>query len=140
MFQQQNFKQRVIALLKRFRVSDEVFVLFGNSALFIYSWAVEDVCVHVTWVKVLDSEQDPAEPPPEAEEEEDLDSVEFENPSDSGPELDDDDSVLSTPKPKLKWVLLYKYMCAIIQQTFSFYWVWQSRKDDKVKILISSAL
>ncbi|XP_010792155.1 phosphofurin acidic cluster sorting protein 2-like, partial [Notothenia coriiceps] len=52
---------------------------------------------------VLDSEQDPAEPPPEVEEEDlDLDSVEFENPSDSGPELDDDDSVLSTPKPKLK--------------------------------------
>nr|XP_043904265.1 phosphofurin acidic cluster sorting protein 2 isoform X4 [Solea senegalensis] len=72
---QQNFKQRVVALLKRFRVSDEV----------------------------LDSEQDPAEPPHEVEEEDlDLDSVEFENPSDSGPELDDDDSVLSTPKPKLK--------------------------------------
>uniref|UniRef100_A0A665U4X3 Phosphofurin acidic cluster sorting protein 2 n=1 Tax=Echeneis naucrates TaxID=173247 RepID=A0A665U4X3_ECHNA len=73
----QNLKrgQRVVALLKRFRVSDEV----------------------------LDSEQDPAEPPPEVEEEDlDLDSVEFENPSDSGPELDDDDSVLSTPKPKLK--------------------------------------
>ncbi|XP_062253031.1 phosphofurin acidic cluster sorting protein 2 isoform X2 [Platichthys flesus] len=71
----QNFKQRVVALLKRFRVSEEV----------------------------LDSEQDPAEPPPEVEEEDlDLDSVEFENPSDSGPELDDDDSVLSTPKPKLK--------------------------------------
>uniref|UniRef100_A0A8C9YEX6 Phosphofurin acidic cluster sorting protein 2 n=1 Tax=Sander lucioperca TaxID=283035 RepID=A0A8C9YEX6_SANLU len=52
--------------------------------------------------EVLDSEQDPAEPPPEVEEEDlDLDSVEFENPSDSGPELDDDDSVLSTPKPKL---------------------------------------
>uniref|UniRef100_A0A8C5GKR3 Phosphofurin acidic cluster sorting protein 2-like n=1 Tax=Gouania willdenowi TaxID=441366 RepID=A0A8C5GKR3_GOUWI len=72
---QQNFKQRVVALLKRFRVSDEV----------------------------LDSEQDPAEPHTEVEEEDqDLDSVEFENPSDSGPELDDDDSVLSTPKPKLK--------------------------------------
>ncbi|XP_061553039.1 phosphofurin acidic cluster sorting protein 2 isoform X1 [Phycodurus eques] len=72
---QQNFKQRVVALLKRFRVSDEV----------------------------LDSEQDPAEVPPEVEEEDlDLDSVEFDNPSDSGPELDDDDSVLSTPKPKLK--------------------------------------
>ncbi|XP_015240812.1 PREDICTED: phosphofurin acidic cluster sorting protein 2 isoform X3 [Cyprinodon variegatus] len=72
---QQNFKQRVVALLKRFRVSDEV----------------------------LDSEQDPAEVPPEVEEEDlDLDSVEFENPSDSCPELDDDDSVLSTPKPKLK--------------------------------------
>ncbi|XP_031703201.1 phosphofurin acidic cluster sorting protein 2 isoform X2 [Anarrhichthys ocellatus] len=72
----QNFKQRVVALLKRFRVSDEV----------------------------LDSEQDPAEPTPEVEEDLDLDldSIEFENPSDSGPELDDDDSVLSTPKPKLK--------------------------------------
>ncbi|XP_066534647.1 phosphofurin acidic cluster sorting protein 2 isoform X3 [Hoplias malabaricus] len=69
---QQNFKQRVVALLKRFRVSDEV----------------------------LDSEQDPAEPPPEVEE--DLESLDFENPSDSGPELDDDDSVLSTPKPQLK--------------------------------------
>ncbi|XP_062326385.1 phosphofurin acidic cluster sorting protein 2 isoform X3 [Osmerus eperlanus] len=69
---QQNFKQRVVALLKRFRVSDEV----------------------------LDSEQDPAEPPPEVEE--DLESLEFENPSDSGPEMDDDDSVLSTPKPTLK--------------------------------------
>ncbi|XP_061553045.1 phosphofurin acidic cluster sorting protein 2 isoform X6 [Phycodurus eques] len=53
--------------------------------------------------RVLDSEQDPAEVPPEVEEEDlDLDSVEFDNPSDSGPELDDDDSVLSTPKPKLK--------------------------------------
>ncbi|KAJ7988744.1 hypothetical protein DPEC_G00312400 [Dallia pectoralis] len=71
---QQNFKQRVVALLKRFRVSDEV----------------------------LDSEQDPAEPTPEVEEDLDLESLEFENPSDSGPELDDDDSVLSTPKPKLK--------------------------------------
>ncbi|XP_071380548.1 phosphofurin acidic cluster sorting protein 2 [Centroberyx affinis] len=71
---QQNFKQRVVALLKRFRVSDEV----------------------------LDSEQDPAEPAPEVEEDLDLESLDFENPSDSGPELDDDDSVLSTPKPKLK--------------------------------------
>ncbi|XP_067335328.1 phosphofurin acidic cluster sorting protein 2 isoform X6 [Channa argus] len=75
MTRQQNFKQRVVALLKRFRVTDEV----------------------------LDSEQDPAEQPPEVEEEDlDLDSVEFENPSDSGPDLDDDDSVISTPKPKLK--------------------------------------
>nr|XP_055026029.1 phosphofurin acidic cluster sorting protein 2 isoform X3 [Misgurnus anguillicaudatus] len=71
---QQNFKQRVVALLKRFRVSDEV----------------------------LDSEQDPAEPPPEVEEDLDLESLEFENPSDSGPDLDDDESVLSTPKPQLK--------------------------------------
>lgn len=60
------------------------------------------MCVCVC-LKVLDSEQDPAEPPLE-EEDLDLDSVELENPSDSGPELDDDDSVLSTPKPKLKSV------------------------------------
>uniref|UniRef100_A0A3B3RA32 Phosphofurin acidic cluster sorting protein 2 n=1 Tax=Paramormyrops kingsleyae TaxID=1676925 RepID=A0A3B3RA32_9TELE len=72
--QQQNFKQRVVALLKRFRVSDEV----------------------------LDSEQEAVDPPPEVEEDIDLESLEFENPSDSCPELDDDDSVLSTPKPKLK--------------------------------------
>ncbi|XP_023691798.1 phosphofurin acidic cluster sorting protein 2 isoform X3 [Paramormyrops kingsleyae] len=71
---QQNFKQRVVALLKRFRVSDEV----------------------------LDSEQEAVDPPPEVEEDIDLESLEFENPSDSCPELDDDDSVLSTPKPKLK--------------------------------------
>ncbi|KAK1160455.1 phosphofurin acidic cluster sorting protein 2-like isoform X1 [Acipenser oxyrinchus oxyrinchus] len=71
---QQNFKQRVVALLKRFRVSEEV----------------------------LDSEQDPAEQVPEVEEDLELDSLDIENPSDSGPELDDDDSVLSTPKPKLK--------------------------------------
>ncbi|TTU93284.1 Phosphofurin acidic cluster sorting protein 2 [Bagarius yarrelli] len=69
--QQQNFRQRVVALLRRFRVSDEV----------------------------LDSEQDPAEPPPEVEE--DLESLDFGNLSDS-PDLEDDDSVLSTPKPQLK--------------------------------------
>ncbi|XP_078515683.1 phosphofurin acidic cluster sorting protein 2 isoform X7 [Lissotriton helveticus] len=73
---QQNFKQKVVALLRRFKVSDEV----------------------------LDSEQDPAEHVPEAEEDLDLlyDTLDIENPSDSGPEMEDDDSVLSTPKPKLK--------------------------------------
>ncbi|NXL58654.1 PACS2 protein, partial [Chordeiles acutipennis] len=73
---QQNFKQKVVALLKRFKVSDEV----------------------------LDSEQDPAEHVPEVEEDLDLlyDTLDMENPSDSGPEMEDDDSVLSTPKPKLK--------------------------------------
>ncbi|XP_077910436.1 phosphofurin acidic cluster sorting protein 2 isoform X2 [Halichoerus grypus] len=73
---QQNFKQKVVALLRRFKVSDEV----------------------------LDSEQDPAEHVPEAEEDLDLlyDTLDMENPSDSGPDLEDDDSVLSTPKPKLR--------------------------------------
>nr|XP_033808093.1 phosphofurin acidic cluster sorting protein 2 isoform X3 [Geotrypetes seraphini] len=73
---QQNFKQKVVALLRRFKVSDEV----------------------------LDSEQDPAEHIPEVEEDLDLlyETLDIENPSDSGPEMEDDDSVLSTPKPKLK--------------------------------------
>ncbi|XP_029454671.1 phosphofurin acidic cluster sorting protein 2 isoform X3 [Rhinatrema bivittatum] len=73
---QQNFKQKVVALLRRFKVSDEV----------------------------LDSEQDPAEHVPEVEEDLDLlyETLDIENPSDSGPEMEDDDSVLSTPKPKLK--------------------------------------
>ncbi|XP_054571649.1 phosphofurin acidic cluster sorting protein 2 isoform X3 [Eptesicus fuscus] len=73
---QQNFKQKVVALLRRFKVSEEV----------------------------LDSEQDPAERVPEAEEDLDLlyDTLDMENPSDSGPDLEDDDSVLSTPKPKLR--------------------------------------
>lgn len=81
-------------------------------------------------MKVLDSEQDPAEPPPEVEEEDlDLDSVEFENPSDSGPELDDDDSVLSTPKPKLKWVFLIgnECVCVFICETFGLYGMLHSR-------------
>ncbi|XP_038639970.1 phosphofurin acidic cluster sorting protein 2 isoform X4 [Scyliorhinus canicula] len=73
---QQNFKQKVVALLRRFKVSDEV----------------------------LDSEQDPTDNVQEVEEDLDLlyDSLDVENPSDSGPDMDDDDSVLSTPKPKLK--------------------------------------
>ncbi|XP_047398044.1 phosphofurin acidic cluster sorting protein 2 isoform X5 [Sciurus carolinensis] len=73
---QQNFKQKVVALLRRFRVSEEV----------------------------LDSEQDPAEHVPEVEEDLDLlyDTLDMENPSDSGPDMEEDDSVLSTPKPKLR--------------------------------------
>ncbi len=40
----------------------------------------------------------------EVEEDLDLlyDSLEVYNPSDSGPELDDNDSIVSTPKPKLR--------------------------------------
>ncbi|XP_037359998.1 phosphofurin acidic cluster sorting protein 2 isoform X2 [Talpa occidentalis] len=75
MTRQQNFKQKVVALLRRFKVSDEV----------------------------LDSEQDPAEHVPEVEEDLDLlyDTLDM-DPSDSGPDMEDDDSVLSTPKPKLR--------------------------------------
>ncbi|XP_042369459.1 phosphofurin acidic cluster sorting protein 2-like isoform X1 [Plectropomus leopardus] len=72
--QQPNFKQKFVALLKRFKVTDEV----------------------------LDS--DPVGRSQEAEEDLDLlyDSLEVYNPSDSGPELDDNDSIISTPKPKLR--------------------------------------
>ncbi|XP_029284150.1 phosphofurin acidic cluster sorting protein 1-like isoform X2 [Cottoperca gobio] len=72
--QQPNFKQKFVALLRRFKVTDEV----------------------------LDS--DPVGRSQEAEEDLDLlyDSLEIYNPSDSGPELDDNDSILSTPKPKLR--------------------------------------
>ncbi|XP_053490043.1 phosphofurin acidic cluster sorting protein 2 [Ictalurus furcatus] len=71
---QPNFKQKFVALLKRFKVSDEV----------------------------LDS--DPVDQTQEVEEDLDLlyDSLEVYNQSDSGPEMEDNDSVLSTPKPKLK--------------------------------------
>ncbi|XP_042369461.1 phosphofurin acidic cluster sorting protein 2-like isoform X2 [Plectropomus leopardus] len=71
---QPNFKQKFVALLKRFKVTDEV----------------------------LDS--DPVGRSQEAEEDLDLlyDSLEVYNPSDSGPELDDNDSIISTPKPKLR--------------------------------------
>ncbi|XP_051238118.1 phosphofurin acidic cluster sorting protein 1-like isoform X2 [Dicentrarchus labrax] len=72
--QQPNFKQKFVALLKRFKVTDEV----------------------------LDS--DPVGQSQEVEEDLDLlyDSLEVYNPSDSGPEQDDNDSILSTPKPKLR--------------------------------------
>ncbi|XP_056228653.1 phosphofurin acidic cluster sorting protein 1-like isoform X3 [Seriola aureovittata] len=71
---QPNFKQKFVALLKRFKVTDEV----------------------------LDS--DPVGQSQEVEEDLDLlyDSLEVYNASDSGPELDDNDSILSTPKPKLR--------------------------------------
>ncbi|XP_044045266.1 LOW QUALITY PROTEIN: phosphofurin acidic cluster sorting protein 1-like [Siniperca chuatsi] len=74
LMQQPNFKQKFVALLKRFKVTDEVL----NS--------------------------DPVGRSQEAEEDLDLlyDSLEVYNPSDSGPELDDSDGIVSTPKPKLK--------------------------------------
>ncbi|MBN3320270.1 PACS2 protein, partial [Atractosteus spatula] len=74
MTRQPNFKQKFVALLKRFKVTDEV----------------------------LDS--DPVDQTQEVEEDLDLlyDSLEVYNPSDSGPEMEDNESVLSTPKPKLK--------------------------------------
>nr|XP_034959326.1 phosphofurin acidic cluster sorting protein 2 isoform X2 [Zootoca vivipara] len=93
---QQNFKQKVVALLRRFKVSDEkkkVPIL----------WAVA-LAEKFPRGQVLDSEQDPADHVPEVEEDLDLlyDTLDIENPSDSGPDMEDDDSVLSTPKPKLK--------------------------------------
>ncbi|XP_056113700.1 phosphofurin acidic cluster sorting protein 2 isoform X2 [Rhinichthys klamathensis goyatoka] len=73
---QPNFKQKFVALLKRFKVTDEV----------------------------LDS--DPVDQTQEVEEDLDLlyDSLEGYQgyQSDSGPELEDSESLLSTPKPKLR--------------------------------------
>lgn len=53
--------------------------------------------------QVLDS--DPVDQTQEVEEDLDLlyDSLEVYNQSDSGPEMEDNESVLSTPKPKLKY-------------------------------------
>uniref|UniRef100_A0A7N6B7J3 Uncharacterized protein n=1 Tax=Anabas testudineus TaxID=64144 RepID=A0A7N6B7J3_ANATE len=70
---QPNFKQKFVALLKRFKVTDEVSCSKDNSTQ-------------------------------EVEEDLDLlyDSLEVYNQSDSGPEMEDNESVLSTPKPKLK--------------------------------------
>ncbi|KAI4876764.1 hypothetical protein NFI96_017998, partial [Prochilodus magdalenae] len=73
MTRQPNFKQKFVALLKRFKVTDEV----------------------------LDSD-----PVDQTQEVEDLDllydSLEEHNHSDSGPDVEDNESVLSTPKPTLK--------------------------------------
>uniref|UniRef100_A0A4W5JX68 Phosphofurin acidic cluster sorting protein 1a n=1 Tax=Hucho hucho TaxID=62062 RepID=A0A4W5JX68_9TELE len=74
---QPNIKQKFVALLKRFKVSDEVD--FGLK--------------HVSQEHIRDVEEDL----------DDLyDSLEMYNPSDSGPEMEETDSILSTPKPKLR--------------------------------------
>ncbi|KAL2094834.1 hypothetical protein ACEWY4_009553 [Coilia grayii] len=74
---QPNIKQKFVSLLKRFKVFDEVG--FGLD--------------HVSQQQIQDVEEDL----------DDLyDSLEMYNPSDSGPEMDDTDSILSTPKPKLR--------------------------------------
>ncbi|XP_054676294.1 phosphofurin acidic cluster sorting protein 1-like isoform X3 [Grus americana] len=72
--QQPNFKQKFVALLKRFKVTEEV----------------------------LDS--DPVDQTQEVEEDLGLlyDSLEECNNSDSGPEIEDNESVHSTPKPTLR--------------------------------------
>uniref|UniRef100_A0A4W5R5H8 Si:ch211-126j24.1 n=1 Tax=Hucho hucho TaxID=62062 RepID=A0A4W5R5H8_9TELE len=62
-------------------------------------WLDKFIKIHI---KVLDS--DPVDQTQEVEEDLDLlyDSLEVYNQSDSGPEMEDNESVLSTPKPKLK--------------------------------------
>ncbi|XP_030638011.1 phosphofurin acidic cluster sorting protein 1a [Chanos chanos] len=74
---QPNIKQKFVALLKRFKVSDEVG--FGLD--------------HVSQEHIRDVEEDLDEL---------YDSLEIYNPSDSGPEMEETDSILSTPKPKLR--------------------------------------
>uniref|UniRef100_A0AAR2KCM6 Phosphofurin acidic cluster sorting protein 1 n=1 Tax=Pygocentrus nattereri TaxID=42514 RepID=A0AAR2KCM6_PYGNA len=74
--QQPNIKQKFVALLKRFKVSDEV--AFGLD--------------HVSQEQIRDVEEDLDEL---------YDSLEMYNPSDSGPDMEETESILSTPKPKL---------------------------------------
>ncbi|XP_026794614.1 phosphofurin acidic cluster sorting protein 1a isoform X2 [Pangasianodon hypophthalmus] len=73
---QPNIKQKFVALLKRFKVSDEVG--FGLD--------------HVSQEQIRDVEEDLDEL---------YNSLEMYNPSDSGPDMEETDSVLSMPKPKL---------------------------------------
>ncbi|KAL0970117.1 hypothetical protein UPYG_G00237370 [Umbra pygmaea] len=74
---QPNIKQKFVALLKRFKVSDEV------------GFGLE----HVSREQIQEVEEDLDEL---------YDSLEMYNPSDSGPEVEETDSILSTPKPKLR--------------------------------------
>uniref|UniRef100_L7N161 Phosphofurin acidic cluster sorting protein 2-like n=1 Tax=Myotis lucifugus TaxID=59463 RepID=L7N161_MYOLU len=71
---QQNLKQKVMALLPRSNMSEEV----------------------------LDSDQDPTEPVPEVEEDLDLLNDTLKNPSDGGPDIEDDSSILSNTKPNTR--------------------------------------
>uniref|UniRef100_A0AAQ4QU43 Phosphofurin acidic cluster sorting protein 1/2 C-terminal domain-containing protein n=2 Tax=Gasterosteus aculeatus aculeatus TaxID=481459 RepID=A0AAQ4QU43_GASAC len=75
--QQPNIKQKFVALLKRFKVTDEV------------GFGLE----HVSREQIQEVEEDLDEL---------YDSLEMYNPSDSGPEMEENDSILSTPKPKLR--------------------------------------
>ncbi|KAM8900538.1 phosphofurin acidic cluster sorting protein 1 isoform 2-T2 [Spinachia spinachia] len=74
---QPNIKQKFVALLKRFKVTDEV------------GFGLE----HVSREQIQEVEEDLDEL---------YDSLEMYNPSDSGPEMEENDSILSTPKPKLR--------------------------------------
>uniref|UniRef100_A0A9J8B6J9 Phosphofurin acidic cluster sorting protein 1 n=1 Tax=Cyprinus carpio carpio TaxID=630221 RepID=A0A9J8B6J9_CYPCA len=76
-YSQPNIKQKFVALLKRFKVSDEV------------GFGLE----HVSREQIQEVEEDLDEL---------YDSLEMYNPSDSGPEMEETDSILSTPKPKLR--------------------------------------
>ncbi|XP_059527709.1 phosphofurin acidic cluster sorting protein 2-like [Myotis daubentonii] len=71
---QQNLKQKVMALLTRSHMSEEV----------------------------LDSDQDPKEHVPEVEEDLDLLYDTLKHPSNSGPDMEDDSSILSKTKPKTR--------------------------------------
>nr|ABU49224.1 phosphofurin acidic cluster sorting protein 1 [Danio rerio] len=73
---QPNIKQKLMALVKWFKVSDEVG--FGLD--------------HVSQEQIRDVEEDLDEL---------YDSLEMYNPSDSGPDPEETDSIISTPKPKL---------------------------------------
>ncbi|CAL1590292.1 unnamed protein product [Knipowitschia caucasica] len=74
---QPKIKEKFVALLKRFKVTDEV------------GFGLE----HVSREQIQEVEEDLDEL---------YDSLEMYNPSDSGPEMEENDSIMSTPKPKLR--------------------------------------
>uniref|UniRef100_A0A8C6WYH6 Phosphofurin acidic cluster sorting protein 1 n=1 Tax=Neogobius melanostomus TaxID=47308 RepID=A0A8C6WYH6_9GOBI len=74
---QPKIKEKFVALLKRFKVTDEV------------GFGLE----HVSREQIQEVEEDLDEL---------YDSLEMYNPSDSGPEMEETDSIMSTPKPKLR--------------------------------------
>ncbi|XP_016377012.1 phosphofurin acidic cluster sorting protein 1-like isoform X1 [Sinocyclocheilus rhinocerous] len=74
---QPNIKQKLMALVKWFKVSDEV------------GFGLE----HVSQEQIRDVEEDLDEL---------YDSLEMYNPSDSGPDMEETDSIISNPKPKLR--------------------------------------
>ncbi|XP_042637446.1 phosphofurin acidic cluster sorting protein 1 [Orycteropus afer afer] len=86
---QPNIKQKFVALLKRFKVSDEV------------GFGLE----HVSREQIREVEEDLDEL---------YDSLEMYNPSDSGPEMEETESVLSTPKPKLKFPTIVSSFVSVI--------------------------
>ncbi|MGH0180188.1 UNVERIFIED_CONTAM: hypothetical protein FKN15_003432 [Acipenser sinensis] len=95
--EQPNIKQKFVALLKRFKVSDEQPNIKQKFVALLKRFKVSDEVgfglEHVSREQIQEVEEDLDEL---------YDSLEMYNPSDSGPEMEETESLLSTPKPKLK--------------------------------------